>query len=148
MAYAALITWFITLLGGLYMLTIWLIERDVGDPAAQASRLPVPVVVTHMLLALAGLAVWVGFLILHRVVLAWTAASMLGLIALLGLTMFARWIPVYREPATPDIAQGLPASHASPPESAFPVAVVIAHGLLAVSTLVLVVLTALAKSGL
>jgi hypothetical protein len=58
--------------------------------------------------------------------------------------MFARWIPVYRAPAPP-------AGPAQPPGTAlavaaegnFLVAVVAVHGLLAVSTLVLALITAL-----
>jgi hypothetical protein len=143
MAYAALITWFTTILAGLYMLTVWLIEHDMTDASAQASRLPVPVIFSHLLLALTGLGVWAAYLILDRRVLAWAAVSILGLIALLGLAMFARWIPVHREPVLSTAVQGLPAAQASPPEGAFPLAVVISHGLLAACTAVLVLLTAL-----
>lgn len=146
MAYVALIFWFTTMLVGLYMFTIWLIEIDLTDPNASATRLPVAVVVSHMLLVLTGLAVWVFFLILGRPVLAWVAVAILGMIAVLGFAMFARWIPVYREPVVTSGTHPL-RPHAAPPESAFPVAVVIGHGLLAVSTLVLVLLTALSKSG-
>jgi hypothetical protein len=84
----------------------------------------------------------------------------------LGLTMFARWLPVYREPALPvapavpagpgwPAATALPAEETPPPgqlyaapaESHFPVAVIAAHGLLAGVTLVLVVLTTLGVGG-
>jgi hypothetical protein len=58
--------------------------------------------------------------------------------------MFARWIPVYRGPARPaGIAQLSGDAPAVPAEGNFPVVVVAAHGLLAVSTLVLALLTAL-----
>ena len=147
MAYAALITWFMTILAGLFMLTVWLIERDVTDGGAGSGRLPVPVVCSHLLLALTGLGVWVAYLILDRTVLAWTAVLLLGLIGLLGAAMFARWIPVYREPMVPAAVQVLSAPPAPTPESAFPFAVVIGHGLLAVTTIVLVLLTTLGVGG-
>jgi len=147
MAYAALITWFTTILAGLYMLTVWLIENDVTDRSAGASRLPAPVIFSHLLLAVTGFGVWAAYLILDRPMLAWAAVFVLGLIVLLGLAMFARWIPVYREPVAPAAAQVLPAAPPSPPEGAFPLAVVVSHGLLATSTAVLVLLTALGIGG-
>jgi hypothetical protein len=146
MAYVALITWFSTILAGLYMLAVWLIESDVTDRSGSASRLPAPVIFAHLLLALTGLGVWVSYLILDRDILAWTAVSILGLIALLGISMFARWIPVYREPEVPGAAQVLTTAGA-PPEGSFPLVVVIGHGVLATSTVVLVLLTALGVGG-
>jgi hypothetical protein len=143
MAYVALITWFVTILPGLYMLAVWLIENDATDRNAAASRLPAPVIFTHLLLAVTGLGVWVSYLLLGHKVLAWTAFSILGIIAVLGAAMFARWIPVYREPDVPGAAGVLYPAQAAPPEGSFPVVVVFGHGLLAVSTAVLVLLTAL-----
>ncbi len=161
MAVAALITWIITAFGGLYMLVVWLIENDVTGPGAVASRLPAPVVFSHLTLAVTGLSVWVAYLLLDREALAWTACAILAGIILLGWAMFARWIPVYRGPAVAAEAPQLvraaagrgshtAAAHADralPPESQFPVVVVLAHGLLAVTTVTLVVLTALGVDG-
>jgi hypothetical protein len=157
--YIALIAWFVTALGGLYMLVVWLIENDATDQRHSASRLPLPVVVGHVTLALTGLAVWVAYLLLDRDSLAWAALGILGVIALLGVTMFARWIPVYRtmDPA-PQLAlvpgggaaEPVPAAqvvHDAPPEGNFPLVVVVAHGTFAVSTVVLVLLTALGVGG-
>jgi len=87
-------------LAGLYMFTVWLIENDVTAPHTAPSQLPVPVIFTHLVLAVTGLGVWVAYLVLDRETLAWTAFGVLCLIVLLGLSMFARWIPVYRDPAT------------------------------------------------
>lgn len=166
MAYVALILWLITAMGGLYMLAVWLIEYDVTDKGTAPSRLPIPIIFGHLLLAVSGLAVWVAYLLLDRDVLAWTALFILLGIALLGATMFARWIPVYRGPAYhppafavsgalayPDgtLATGpgqAPALlHEVPAEGNFPVLVVVGHGMLAVTTLVLVLLTALGVGG-
>ena len=143
MAFVALITWVAAVLLGLFMLAVWLIENDVTDHGVAPSRLPVVIIFTHLFLAAAGLATWVVYLVLLRRVFAWTAIGILGVIAVLGATMFLRWIPVYRGPARsagpvqPGEALALPA------EGNFPVAVVAAHGLLAVSTLVLALLTVL-----
>jgi hypothetical protein len=57
--------------------------------------------------------------------------------------MFLRWIPVYRGPVrSVSPAQPSGGALAVPAEGNFPVTIVITHGLLAVSTLVLALLTA------
>ncbi len=161
MAIAALITWIITAFGGLYMLVVWLIENDATGPGAVASRLPAPVVFSHLTLAVTGLSVWVAYLLLDRQALAWTACAILAAIVLLGWAMFARWIPVYRGPTVSTEAPQLVhaaagrGSHtvaasqrrAGPAEGQFPVVVVLAHGLLALTTVTLVLLTALGVDG-
>jgi hypothetical protein len=147
MGFATVITWFATVLMGLFMLAVWLIENDVTSHGVARSRLPVPIIFTHLGLAATGLSVWVAFLIFNRKSLAWTAVGILVAIALLGLTMFLRWIPVYRGPArTASLPQAPGGLVAVPAEGNFPVVVVTAHGLLAVSTLVLALLTALGHS--
>jgi len=143
-AFAALITWFAAILLGLFMLAVWLIENDVTDRVVAPSRLPVVIIFAHLSLAAAGLATWVVYLVLGRIMFAWTAVGILGGIAALGATMFLRWIPVYRGPARSAApAQPPGGAPAIPAEGNFPVVVVAAHGLLAVSTLVLALLTAL-----
>ena len=94
MGVAALISWFVTAFVGLYLLAVWLIENDVTHRGAAASRLPVPVIFGHVLLALTGLVVWVIHLLSHSTTLGWTALGTLVAIGALGLTMFTRWIPV------------------------------------------------------
>src|SRR5215470_12730229 len=96
MAYVALIVWFVTALWGLYMLAVWLIENDATRQGDSATRLPLPVILAHVTFAVTGLVVWVAYLLLDRPALAWAAVGILVAIALLGLSMFARWIPVYR----------------------------------------------------
>ena len=147
---AALITWFAAVLAGLYMLAVWLIENDATSGTAP-SRLPPPVLFTHLFLAATGLLVWVAYLSLHRTALAWAACGVLLSIAALGLTMFARWIPVYRGPTDTPGRAGRPgragppgrAAYEIPAEGHFPVVLVVCHGLLAVTTLILVLLTTL-----
>jgi hypothetical protein len=147
--FAALITWMAAVSAGLYMLMVWLIEDDVTGRDSAPSRLPVPVIFSHLALALTGLAVWIAYLILDRQTLAWAAFGLLSVVVLLGGTMFARWIPVYRAPDPPlpvtARLQGITTS--TPPEGSFPVVLVAAHGVLAVSTLALVLLTALGVDG-
>ena len=57
MGFATVITWFATVLMGLFMLAVWLIENDVTGQDVAPSRLPVPVIFAHLLLAASGLTV-------------------------------------------------------------------------------------------
>jgi hypothetical protein len=145
----ALFTWVLAACGGLYLLAVWLIEYDRDFQGRASSRLPVPVICAHALLAVGGLVVWGAFLVLGTARLAWAAAVILVAVATLGLIMAARWLHLYRATiavkaaaATGDL-DSRRAEQALPPERNFPVSVVIGHGVLAVTTLVLVVLTAL-----
>ncbi|GHF44310.1 hypothetical protein GCM10010218_27040 [Streptomyces mashuensis] len=141
MGIAALIAWVVTALGGFYLLGTWIAKGGKGGKGGTGgravSRLPVPVLFGHFLLAAAGLVVWIVYLLTDRDVLAWVAFGLLVPVALLGFTMLARWLPVRRTATGPAV----------PPERHFPVPVVVLHGLLAVATVVLVLLTALGVAG-
>ena len=147
MGVAALISWFITAFVGLYLLAVWLIENDVTHRGATASRLPAPVIFGHLLLALSGLVVWVIHLLSHSSTLGWTALGMLAAIGGLGLTMFTRWIPVHAAFVAAEATRGSTAEFDFPAERAFPLSVVIIHGVLAVTTVTLVVLAMLGVGG-
>ncbi len=142
MGVAALISWVITAFGGLYLLVIWLIENEASERGATATRLPLPVISGHALLALAGLSLWIVYLLADRGVLAWGAVVILAVVTVLGLTMAFRWIRVYRTPL-PAGGSAIVDTLAVPAERNFPLFVVLGHGLLGVTTIVLVVLTAL-----
>jgi hypothetical protein len=146
MPLAALFTWIVTASAGLYLLTIWLIEYDREFQSAAATRLPVPVISAHALLAVAGLVVWAGYLITDTPRLAYAAALTLVVVATLGLIMAVRWIRVYRAHDAAAV-RGERAGITVPPERNFPLSVVIGHGLFAVTTVVLVVVTALREVG-
>jgi hypothetical protein len=145
MALVALIGWLATAGGGLYLLAVWLIEYDRDYQATAATRLPVPVIGTHALLATAGLVVWSAYLLLGDQVLAWTAVVILACVAALGAAMAMRWFRTYR--STRQRSRGAaapsPGQRGVAPERNFPLPIVIGHGLLAAVTIVLVLLTAL-----
>ena len=141
MSVIALFTWMATILAGLILLVIWIIEYDAEFQTATATRLPVPVISAHALLGLGGLMLWISYLLLDQERLAWAAVAALGTVAVLGLIMAARWIRVYRAVGNP--GPSLTRSAIVPPERNFPLPVVVLHGLLAVTTLVLVLFTAL-----
>jgi hypothetical protein len=138
---AALIAWLVTALGGFYLLGTWLARGGTRQQHGGPSRFPAPVIFGHFLLAAAGLIVWIVFLLAHTKALAWTAFVILVPVALLGFTMFFRWIGVYR--ATPAPVPAATSTDVVPAERHLPVPVVLAHGALAATTLVLVLLAAI-----
>lgn len=141
----ALYTWMVTILVGLLLLVIWIMEYDREYQSAAATHLPVPVISAHALLGMGGLVVWIGYLLVDQERLAWATVATLGSIASLGLIMAARWVKVYRLYADPGRAAA--EKIAIPPERNFPVPVVITHGILAFTTIGLVLLTALGAGG-
>ena len=141
MSIAALFAWMATVLVGLVLLIIWLMEYDREFQSGAATRLPVPVISIHALLGIGGLMVWGFYLIGDEEQLAWGTVADLGIVVLLGLIMAARWIGVYRAYAAPDSSASRVVS--VPPERHFPRSLVAIHGMLAFSTLVLVVLSVL-----
>jgi manganese efflux pump family protein len=104
MGIAALAAWITTAAGGLYLLSIWLIEYDKEFQAASATRLPPLVLVCHVLCAGGGLIVWAGYLVFDSDGLAWTALVALVLAATFGTTMAVRWVGVYREARATQLA--------------------------------------------
>ena len=73
--------------------------------------------------------------------------GILAVIATLGLTMFTRWIPVHAAYVAAESTRGMSAEFDFPAERAFPLSVVITHGVLAVTTVTLVVLAMLGVAG-
>ena len=153
MTLAALITWLAAACGGLFMFAIWLIEYERKKDGSRASHLPAAVLFGHVLLAGAGLTVWIIYLFGDDDRLAQAALIILAVVATLGLTMLRRWISVYRDSTySVSITAGsgpgsAPAIVTVPAERSFPLAVVIGHGLFAVTTVVLVLLTVLGVGG-
>lgn len=144
MKWAALIAWVITAGGGFVLLSIWLMRGGMQQAQEAGNRIRPPLILSHFLLAAGGLVVWIIFLISDNDALAWIAFAILAVVAVLGFTMFAIWLRRRQartgggaEIATPGV----------PAEQHFPVSVVGVHGLLAVTTVVLVLLTALDVGG-
>jgi hypothetical protein len=137
---AALVTWLITALGGFYLLGTW-IARGALRPGG-SSRLPKPVIFGHFLLAAAGLVVWIVYLATTKEALAWTAFGLLVPVALLGLAMFARWLPAARNRTTAPVGAPGAAAPVEVAERHFPLPIVLGHGVFAVATVILVLITA------
>jgi hypothetical protein len=139
MSVASLLAWTVTVLAGLVLLVIWLMEYDRDFQTAVATRLPVPLVSTHALLGLGGLMVWGFYLVTDGERLAWATVADLGVVVTLGLIMAARWIRVYRTYDDPDKSPTRVIT--VPPERHFPRPVIVIHGVSAVATVGLVLYT-------
>jgi hypothetical protein len=102
------------------------------------------VISTHALLGMAGLLLWGAYLLADEDRLAYATLADLAVAVVLGLTMAARWIRVYRTYRTAP-RRDLSATRVVtvPPERHFPLSAVVLHGVLAVTTVVLVVVTVL-----
>jgi manganese efflux pump family protein len=135
--YAALISWIVTAGGGFVLLALWLRHGGMRQ-REPGRRIRPPLILSHFALAATGLVLWIVYLINDSDALAWIAFAILVAVALLGWTMFAIWWQrrQARAAAGPDSTPGLPA------EQRFPVSIVTLHGLLAVTTVVLVFLAA------
>jgi hypothetical protein len=144
MSTVALVTWMATVLVGLVLLIIWLMEYDRDFQTGAATRLPVPVISTHALLGVGGLLVWAFYLVTDQPRLAQVSLVDLGIVATLGLIMAVRWIGVYRQFAKPGLSQTRLLS--VPPERHFPRPVIVIHGLLALATIGIVVFTVFGDS--
>jgi hypothetical protein len=139
MAIASLIVWILTAGGGAFMLAKWV--SGGGHRASTASSLPPAVVFGHFVLAAVGLVLWVVYVITDNHPIGWIGLALLAPVAILGFVMVARWASVRRAGSAagqPTTASGSPLQDA--PERSFPVAVVVAHGILAVATIVLALL--------
>jgi len=160
MSLIALFTWITAAGGGLYLLSIWLIEYDKEFQSTAATRLPPVVLASHVTLAGGGLIVWAGYLIFDNDNLVWVAVLALVLAATLGSFMASRWVGVYRETRairrataehpvvtlsgafSPPVATLTRPVQIGPPERNFPLPVVIGHGAFAFATIAIVLLIA------
>jgi hypothetical protein len=160
MEWAALIAWILTAGGGFVLLAIWLARGGPRQQRERGNRIRPPLIFGHFGLAATGLVLWIVYVATDSSALAWIAFVLLVVVAVLGWTMFAIWYQQRRAvPATAGSMPGAPptagptastetASAAAagpdgpPAEQHFPVPIVALHGILAATTLVLVLLTA------
>jgi manganese efflux pump family protein len=136
MEWAALISWIVTAAGGFVLLAIWLGRG--GMQQREGGRIRPALILSHFGLAATGLVLWIVYVVNDSETLAWIAFAMLLVVAVLGWTMFAIWWRRRQLGAAGAMAEG-----AEPAEQHFPVPVVALHGVLAVTTIVLVLLSAL-----
>jgi manganese efflux pump family protein len=142
---AALVTWLVTAVGGFVLLGLWIARGALRAPAGEGTRFPPAAVFGHLLLAAAGLVVWIVFVASSSSSgLAWAALVILVPVALLGFAMLLRWLAGRRQLSRAPASVGAAAAPTvAPAEQSFPVAIVVLHGVLAVTTVVLVLIAAL-----
>jgi hypothetical protein len=142
MEWVALVTWVLTAGGGFLMLGLWLKNGGMQQAETPGDRIRPPRILSHFALAATGLVVWIIYLATDSEVLAWIAFAALAIVALLGFSMLAIWI---RQRGGKAAVAG--ASEARPAEQRFPTPIVGLHGVLAATTLVLVLLVAAGVGG-
>ena len=130
MAWAALILWLLTALGGLYLLTTWLRNGGMQHADRPGRRIRPPLILGHFALAATGLVLWIVYVASDSSTVAWIAFALLLVVALIGFGMLGMWL-AQRSKRDGEAA-----------EQRFPVTIVGMHGLLAATTLVLVFLAA------
>ena len=138
MEWAALITWVLTAGGGYVLLATWLARGGVRQGREPGTRIRPALILSHFLLAATGLLIWIIYLVTDSDALAWIALVLLAIVAILGWTMFAIW---YQRRQRGRVAEAV--DPGTPAEQHFPVPIVALHGVLAVTTVVLVFLTAI-----
>ena len=129
---AALVAWVLTAGGGFVLFGTWVARGGPRQARSGETRFPPALIGGHLVLAAIGLVLWIAYVASEADGLAWTAFAVLLPVALLGFAMLFRWAAERRSVG--------PASPAA--EQRFPVPVVVLHGVLAVTTVVLVVLAA------
>jgi hypothetical protein len=139
MDWAALISWIVTAGGGFVLLGLWLRHGGMRQ-REQGRQIRPPLILSHFALAATGLVLWIVYLASDSDVLAWIAFAILVAVALLGWTMFAIW---WQRRQASGRAAPAPTTPGMPAEQRFPVSLVTLHGLLAVTTVVLVFLAAI-----
>jgi hypothetical protein len=135
----ALFSWLATASFGGFLLYLWgaraarsaLRRLSYGRPPPYIPRW---LVVAHVTLALTGLAAWTAAIVLVDD-FAYFALPILLLVALLGVSMFLRWLGSRRA------RQVAMVPHRAPSESRIPTLAVLSHGVLGFTTVVLVLLS-------
>jgi hypothetical protein len=131
MKWAALVTWFITIDGGLLLAAAWVRSGGFRRRGRQWPRIGPELVLVHFSLAATAFGLWIVYLVRDELVYAVIALCALAAVAVIGFTMFGIWL-VHR--------LSTPRSGASPTrvDQRLPVSVIVLHGLFAAVTLALV----------
>lgn len=126
---AALLAWVCTAAAGAYLIAGWLSGVMRRRRLRSAGLVPVTVF-GHFGLAVAGLGIWLAFLITGAPVLAWVGVGLIVVIAGLGMGALSAALPE-------------PSRGAVPTKTRPPVTVIAIHGMLATATILLVLLAAI-----
>ena len=145
MSIAALVTWLITAGFGSFMLIRWATSGGFRQVPGAGTNFPRVRVFGHFGLAAAGLIIWIIYLVNGNMILAWIAAADLVLVALLGLLLVRQWTKDGRAAMTG--AARSDGGGVDLAEQHIPRPPVVLHGVFAVSTVILVLLSAIGIGG-
>ncbi|MEV5641780.1 hypothetical protein AB0L67_16650 [Streptomyces flaveolus] len=126
-------TWLLTAALGAYLATVWIRHGGLRQRTPGVTRLPLWLVVGHVVLAVSGLAAWAVYLLGGLRGTAWAACAAVLVVAALGFMMLLRWLP----------SSGRHSQATGTAERHFPLTGVVAHGMSAGATVLLVVLVVL-----
>jgi hypothetical protein len=132
----ALLAWLATAASGGFVLARWLLAGGSprrGTPAAA----PPAVILGHVGAGALGLVLWVSFMLSGAVPLAWTALAVLVPVAGLGMGVLLLGLP---GPARPRTETGAVGARTAGGRTRIPVLAVAAHGVFAVTALLLVLM--------
>jgi len=124
-----LVVWLVTAALGAFLFVIWLRHGGLRQRTAGVTRLPIWLIIGHIGLAVVGLLSWTLFLFEHVDTFVWSAGAVVLIVATFGLMMLFRWLP----------SSGRHSHGEATAERHFPLAAVVAHGVCAVATVLLVV---------
>jgi hypothetical protein len=152
MAIAALVTWLITAGFGFFMLIRWATRGGLREVPGAGTNFPRVRVFAHFGLAAAGLIVWIVYLVTGNTLWAWIAVADLILVALLGGLLVRQWTKDGRAAMASAARSDAGASPSAAgavdlAEQHIPRPPVVLHGIFAVSTVILVVLSAIGIGG-
>lgn len=123
-----LCAWLLTAALGGYLALVWIRHGGLRQRAPGVTRLPLWLIGGHVLVAVAGLAAWGGYLLGDLRSLAWAACAGVLVVAAFGFTMLLRWLP----------SSGRHSTGGTTAERHFPLTAVVAHGVCAGATVLLV----------
>jgi len=116
MAVAALVSWLVAGVAGVYMFGTWLSHGGPSRQRARSDGLPPAVIFIHLGVGALGFAAWVSYLVTGWVWLAWTAVGLLMPGIGLGICTVTLWAPY---PTPPE--RGTPVPDDAGPGGAGPV---------------------------
>jgi hypothetical protein len=133
---AALFSWLVTVGLGSAMLVRWIAHGGLRRARADHARFPAPMIFAHFGLATTGLLAWIAYLVTGLTSVAWIASALLLPVTGLGIAVLLASLA--ERPLTATAVQGGP-----PPARHPPSAIVAAHGVFAVATILFAILAAI-----
>lgn len=131
-----LCAWLLTAGLGGYLASVWIRHGGLRQRASGVTRLPLWLVLGHVLLAVGGLASWTAYVAGGVRGTAWAACAVVLIVAAFGFMMLLRWLP----------SSGRHSHGRRTAERHFPLTAVVAHGMCAGATVLLVVLVVLGQA--